>query len=55
MPVKYTHRKGTTYTLCQGVTKIGKPRCKRDLHSRSMREPARCGMMGTSRAVRQAV
>jgi hypothetical protein len=26
MPVTYTNRKGTTYTLCQGVTKTGKPR-----------------------------
>jgi hypothetical protein len=26
MPVTYTNRKGITYTLCQGVTKIGKPR-----------------------------
>jgi hypothetical protein len=26
MPVTYTNRKGTTYTLCQGVTKSGKPR-----------------------------
>jgi len=26
MPVTYTNRKGVTYTLCQGVTKTGKPR-----------------------------
>ena len=26
MPVTYTNRKGITYTLCQGVTKTGKPR-----------------------------
>jgi hypothetical protein len=26
MPVTYTNRKGTTYYLCQGVTKTGKPR-----------------------------
>ncbi|MBI5567007.1 MAG: hypothetical protein HY870_19065 [Chloroflexi bacterium] len=26
MPVTYTSRKGLTYTLCQGVTKTGKPR-----------------------------
>lgn len=26
MPITYTNRKGTTYTLCQGVTKTGKPR-----------------------------
>jgi hypothetical protein len=26
MPVTYTNRKGKTYTLCQGVTKTGKPR-----------------------------
>jgi hypothetical protein len=26
MPITYTNRKGTTYTLCQGVTKSGKPR-----------------------------
>jgi hypothetical protein len=26
MPVTYTNRKGTIYTLCQGVTKSGKPR-----------------------------
>ena len=25
MPVTYTNRKGTTYTLCQGVTKTDKP------------------------------
>jgi hypothetical protein len=26
MPVTYTNRKGITYTLCQGVSKTGKPR-----------------------------
>ena len=26
MPITYTNRKGATYTLCQGVTKTGKPR-----------------------------
>lgn len=26
MPVTYTNRRGVTYTLCQGVTKTGKPR-----------------------------
>jgi hypothetical protein len=26
MPITYTNRKGTTYTLCQGATKTGKPR-----------------------------
>ena len=26
MPVTYTNRKGFTYTLCQGMTKTGKPR-----------------------------
>jgi hypothetical protein len=26
MPVTHTNRKGITYTLCQGVTKTGKPR-----------------------------
>jgi len=26
MPVTYINRKGITYTLCQGVTKTGKPR-----------------------------
>ena len=26
MPITYTNRKGKTYTLCQGVTKTGKPR-----------------------------
>jgi len=26
MPVTYTNRKGVTYTLCQGVTRSGKPR-----------------------------
>ena len=26
MPITYTNRKGTTYYLCQGVTKTGKPR-----------------------------
>ncbi len=26
MPITYTNRKGFTYTLCQGVTKTGKPR-----------------------------
>jgi hypothetical protein len=26
MPVTYTRRKGLTYTLCQGTTKMGKPR-----------------------------
>ena len=26
MAITYTNRKGTTYTLCQGVTKTGKPR-----------------------------
>jgi hypothetical protein len=25
MPITYTNRKGTTYYLCQGVTKTGKP------------------------------
>ncbi|MCC7359028.1 MAG: hypothetical protein IT317_06105 [Anaerolineales bacterium] len=26
MPVNYTNRKGQTYSLCQGMTKTGKPR-----------------------------
>jgi len=26
MPITYTNRKGTTYTLCMGKTKTGKPR-----------------------------
>ena len=26
MPVTYTNRKGTTYFLCKGTTKTGKPR-----------------------------
>ncbi|MBN1876931.1 MAG: hypothetical protein JXA33_22105 [Anaerolineae bacterium] len=26
MPITYTNRKNVTYTLCQGVTKTGKPR-----------------------------
>ncbi len=26
MPITYTNRKGVTYTLCQGMTKTGKPR-----------------------------
>ena len=26
MPITHTNRKGVTYTLCQGVTKTGKPR-----------------------------
>lgn len=26
MSITYTNRKGTTYTLCQGMTKTGKPR-----------------------------
>jgi hypothetical protein len=26
MPVTYTNRKGSTYTLCRGTTKTGKPR-----------------------------